>query len=194
MTEIELIKTIREKTSLPLKDIKKAIESVGNDEDAVVKFLREQGTLKSQTRSDRATTQGGVFTYNHENRLAVVVVVKCETDFVARSDSFKNLGNDLALHAAAYRPQTYSKSDVEESFIEKELEIAKNQLINEGKNEDIIAKILTGKKSKILEDVAMESQPFLKDSSMTVENYVNQVSQETGEKIIVGTLNIFELN
>jgi elongation factor Ts len=194
MTEIELIKTIREKTSLPLKDIKKAIESVGNDEDAVVKFLREQGTLKSQTRSDRATTQGGVFTYNHENRLAVVVVIKCETDFVARSDSFKNLGNDLALHAAAYRPQTYNKSDVEESFIEKELEIAKNQLINEGKNEDIIAKILTGKKSKILEDVAMESQPFLKDPSITVENYVNQVSQETGEKIIVGTLNIFELN
>jgi elongation factor Ts len=184
MTEIELIKKIREQTSLPLKDIKKAIETVGQDETGIIKFLREQGTLKSQSRADRVTTQGGIFTYNHENRLAVVIEIRCETDFVSRSDAFKNLGNDLALHAAAYRPESYSK----------ELEISKNQLLNEGKPSEMIEKILDGKKNKILEDAAMESQPFLKDPTIKVGDYVNTISQETGEKILVNQLSIFSLS
>jgi elongation factor Ts len=194
MTEIELIKKIREQTALPLKDIKKAIEAAGSDEEAIIKFLREQGTLKSQSRADRATTQGGIFTYNHEGRLAVVMEIRCETDFVSRSDAFKNLGNDLALHAAAYRPESYSKDEVDAEFIAKELEISKTQLLNEGKPAEMIEKILTGKKNKILEDAAMESQPFLKDPTIKVGDYVNSVSQETGEKIVVTKLSIFSLS
>lgn len=194
MSEIELIKIIREKTSLAFKDIKKAISEVGQDEEKVIKHLREQGALKSQSRADRATTQGGIFTYNHENRLAVVVEVRSETDFVSRSDVFKSLGNDLALHAAAYRPKSYSKNEVDEEFISKELEISRQQLVNEGKNEEMIQKILQGKRNKIIEEVAMESQPFLKDSKITVGDYVTNVSQETGEKIIVTNVSIFSLS
>jgi elongation factor Ts len=194
MTQIELIKVIREETSLAFKDIKKGIDAVGEDKEAVIKYLREQGSLKSATRADRATTQGGVFTYNHELRLAVVVEVRCETDFVARSDAFKQLGNDLCLHVAAYRPAAYSKDSVDQEYISKELDIARTILITEGKNEEMIDKILIGKRNKIIEEVAMESQAFLKDPKITVGDYVTQVSQETGEKIAVTALHVFSLN
>ncbi|MBC7472079.1 MAG: elongation factor Ts [candidate division SR1 bacterium] len=193
MTEIELIKQIREKTSLSFKDIKNAITTVGGDEEKVIKYLREQGALKNQSRSDRATTQGGLFTYNHENRLVVVVEIRSETDFVSRSDIFKSLGNDLALHAAAYSPKCYAKTSVDEEFISKELDIFRTQLLAEGKNEDMIQKILLGKRNKLIEEVAMESQPFLKDSTISVGDYVTTISQETGEKIVVTNLSIFSL-
>lgn len=193
MTEIELIKQIREKTSLSFKDIKNAITTVGGDEEKVIKYLREQGALKNQSRSDRATTQGGLFTYNHENRLVVVVEIRSETDFVSRSDIFKSLGNDLALHAAAYSPKCYAKTSVDEEFISKELDIFRTQLLAEGKNEEMIQKILLGKRNKLIEEVAMESQPFLKDSTISVGDYVTTISQETGEKIVVTNLSIFSL-
>jgi elongation factor Ts len=193
MTEIELIKQIREKTSLSFKDIKNAINSVGADEEKIIRYLREQGALKNQSRSDRATTQGGLFSYNHDNRLVVVVEIRSETDFVSRSDVFKNLGNDLALHAAAYNPKCYAKSSVDEEFISKELEISRAQLLAEGKNEEMIQKILQGKRNKFIEEVAMEGQPFLKDSSISVGDYVINISQETGEKIVVTNVSIFSL-
>jgi elongation factor Ts len=193
MTEIELIKKIREKTSLSFKDIKNAINIVGNIEDDVIKHLREQGALKNQSRLDRATTQGGLFSYNHENRLVVVLEIRSETDFVSRSDVFKALGNDLALHAAAYSPRCYSKSSVDEEYLSKELEISRTQLLTEGKNEEMVQKILQGKRNKLIEDVAMESQPFLKDSTISVGEYLTNISQETGEKIVVTSLSIFSL-
>jgi elongation factor Ts len=194
MTEIELIKQIREKTSLSFKDIKNAISIVGLDQEKVIKHLREQGVMKNQSRGDRATTQGGLFTYNHENKLAVVIEIRSETDFVSRSEVFKSLGTDLALHAAAYQPQSYSKESVDETFLLKELDIFKNQLVNEGKSEEIIGKILLGKRSKLIEEVAMESQPFLKNPDISVGEYVSNVSQETGEKIVVTKVSIFTLN
>jgi elongation factor Ts len=193
MTDIELIKHIREKTSLSFKDIKNAITAVGADEEKVIKYLREQGALKNQSRSDRATTQGGLFTYNHENRLVVVVEIRSETDFVSRSEVFKGLGNDLALHAAAYNPKCYAKTSVDEEYLSKELDISRSQLLSEGKNEDMIQKILQGKRNKLIEEVAMESQPFLKDSTISVGDYITNISQETGEKIVVTNVSIFSL-
>jgi elongation factor Ts len=193
MTEIEIIKQVREKTSLSFKDIKNAINAVGTEEEKIVKYLREQGALKNQSRSDRATTQGGLFSYNHENRLVVVVEIRSETDFVSRSEVFKGLGNDLALHAAAYNPKCYSKTSVDEEFLSKELEISRTQLLSEGKNEEMIQKILQGKRNKLIEEVAMESQSFLKDPSISVGDYVMNISQETGEKIVITSLSIFSL-
>ena len=193
MTQINLIKIIREKTSLSFKDIKKAIETVGENEENVIKYLREQGLTKSQARSDRTTSHGGIFTYNHENKLAVVVELRSETDFVSRSEVFKVLGNDLALHAAAYRPQFYGKNEVDQDYIDKEIEIARVQLEKEGKNNDMIEKILLGKKNKIVEEVSMESQDFLKDPKITVAECILNVSQETGEKIEVAYVKIFSL-
>jgi len=196
MSEIEIIKSIRAKTGLPLKDIKKAVAEAGNaaSEDDIITHLRKQGVLKSQARQDRDTNQGGIFTYVHEGRIGVMVEIKSETDFVSRSEDFNALGMDIALHIAAYQPQFVSAEEVSEDFINKELDIARSQLENEGKPADKIDMILKGKQSKIVSEVSLLSQAFFKDTSITVEDLVNQTIQKTGEKIVVSRFTIYNLN
>lgn len=192
---IELIKSLRDKTGLPLKDIKKAIEANPSaSEDQIIKTLREQGAIKQQSRSGRETSQGGVFAYSHEGKLGVLVTIKCETDFVARSDDFKGLGNDLALHIAAYQPKFLSEEEVTEDFISAELDVAKNQLLNEGKPEDKIEMILKGKKAKIISQNTLLGQSFLKDPSISVSQQITNVSQKTGENIKVTKFVLVNLN
>jgi elongation factor Ts len=120
--------------------------------------------------------------------------IKCETDFVSRSDVFAALGDDLTLHIAAYKPLYVSKNDAPSDYIEKELEIAKAQLILEKKPEAMIEKILEGKKNKILEENALLSQAFIKNMDMKVENRIAEVSQSTGEKIEVTKFVIYTLS
>lgn len=195
MSDIELIKSIRGKTGLPLKDIKKAIaELSGADEEAVITHLRKQGVLKQQARQDRDTNQGGIFTYVHEGRIGVMLEMKSETDFVSRSETFQQVGNDICLHIAAYQPKFLSTEEVSEEFITKELDIAKTLLEKEGKPADKIDMILNGKKNKIVKEVALLSQPFLKDTSMSIEDLITQTVQTTGEKVVISRFTIFNLN
>jgi elongation factor Ts len=157
---IELIKNIRNKTGLPLKDIKKAVEEIGDNEDKIITYLREQGVYKQQSRQDRVTNQGGIFAYTHENRIGVMVELKCETDFVSRSDVFRELGQDLALHITAFNPNFINEDEVDAEFINSELEIAKQQLLNEGKPEGKIEMILKGKESKLKKELHLVSIEF----------------------------------
>lgn len=192
---IDLIKQVREKTGLSLKDIKSAVaELKTNSVDEVIDYLRKQGSLKKDSRNDRITTNGKIFTYVHEGRIGVMLEIKCETDFVSRSDVFDALGDDLTLHIAAYKPLYVSKEDAPSDYIQKELEIAKAQLILEKKPEAMIEKILEGKKNKILEENALLSQAFIKNMDMKVENRVAEVSQATGEKIEVTKFVIYTLS
>jgi elongation factor Ts len=191
---IELIKSIRNQTGLPFKDIKKAIEELKTDsEEKIITHLREQGLFKSQSRQDRSTNQGGIFTYSHESRLGVMLEIKCETDFVSRNEAFKELGLDLCLHIIAYQPQAIDETGISQEYIEKELSIAKTQLLNEGKDESKIEMILTGKKNKIVSESSLIKQPFLKDPKLTVEQYIASVSQSTGEKIVVSRFVVYNL-
>ncbi len=192
---ISLIKTIREKTGLSFKDIKKAVDAMPEaGEDQIIDHLRKQGVLKQQSRQDRVTAQGAIFSYVHEGRIGVLLEVKCETDFVARSDVFKQMGNDICLHIAAYQPAFISESDMSEEFINKEIEIAKEQLIQEGKPENIIDKILEGKKGKIIEENTLLHQQFLKEPTMKVTDHLAEVMQATGEKIEIAKFLILTLN
>lgn len=192
---IDVIKSVRAKTGLPLKDIQKAIAALNTtDENAIITYLREQGVLKQQSRQDRETNQGGIFSYVHEGRLGVLVEIRCETDFVSRSDSFQELGKDLALHIAAYQPKFLSGEEVDEHFVQNELSIAKQQLINEGKPEDKIEMILQGKRKKILEESSLLTQPFIKNPDVTVAQHVIHTAQATGEKVEVSRFTIFNLN
>lgn len=191
---LDLIRSIREKTGLSLKDIKKAVEaSSSKDEDEIITNLRKQGVLKQQSRQDRATSNGGIFSYVHEGRIGVMVEIKCETDFVARSDAFSELGNDLTLHIAAYQPAFVDPSEVDQTFIDKELEIAKKLLEEEGKPAEMISKILEGKKNKIVNEVSLVAQPFLKDPKIMVADRVAQAGQATGENIKITRFTIFVL-
>jgi elongation factor Ts len=192
---ISLIKSIREKTNLSFKDIKKAVDSMPDaDQEQIIDHLRKQGVLKQQSRQDRVTAQGAIFSYVHESRIGVLLEIKCETDFVARSDVFKQMGNDICLHIAAYQPAFISEADMSQEFITKELEIAKEQLLQEGKPENIIEKILDGKKSKIIEDNTLLHQQFLKDPTKQVTEYLAEVMQATGEKMEIAKFLILSLN
>lgn len=191
---IEVIKNIREKTGLSFADIKKAIDALQtSDEELIIKHLREQGTLKAGKRADRQTNEGGIFSYVHEGRIGVMISLKCETDFVSRSDAFKKLGDDLSLHIVANQPKCVSAEQVDQDYIKSEIDIARTQLVEEGKPEAMIEKILEGKKSKITKDVSLLSQPFLMNTEITVQDLVHQVSQSTGEKIEVDKFVIYVL-
>lgn len=195
MANTDLIKSIRARTSLSFKDIQKAIDTLKiEDEDKIINYLREQGVLKAQARQDRETNQGGIFSYVHEGKLGVIVEILCETDFVSRGDTFKELGNDLALHIAANQPRFVNESDVDPEFIHNELEIAKVLLREQGKPENMLDKILEGKKNSIVKDFSLLSQPFLKDQNISVADKVAHVSQETGEKIMVKRFTVYLLN
>jgi elongation factor Ts len=191
---LDLIKKLREKTGLPLKDIKKAVESMSDkSEDEIIEHLRKQGLLKQGSRSDRSTTQGRIFSYVHEGRIGVLLEIKCETDFVARSDQFIEFGDDLCLHIAAYRPLYVKGEDAPIEFVEKEIEIAKSQLLQENKPPEIMEKILAGKKAKILEENSLLSQQFLKDPKIKIFEKLADVSQATAEKIEVTRFEIFSI-
>jgi elongation factor Ts len=194
MSNIELIKSIRNKTGLPLKDISKAIEILGVvDEDKIITYLREQGVLKQQARQDRTTTNGSIFAYVHSGRIGVLVELRCETDFVARSEAFQELGNDLAMHIAAFQPKFLTPEQVDSEFLKKELDIARKQLEAEGKPKDKIELILQGKQKKIAEENSLLTQPFLKDSTITVAQKIVEITQVTGEKIEVNRFVVFTL-
>ena len=192
---LDLVKSIRARTNLSYKDINKAIDALNStDENAIIDYLRQQGVLKAQARSDRDTSEGGIFAYIHEGRMGVMVEIKCETDFVARGDIFKNFGNDLALHIAASSPKFVDESEVDADFIAKEIEIARERLLNEGKPESMMDKILEGVKGKIVKEVSLLSQPFLKNSDITITQLVAQVGQQCGEKIEISRFVIYNLN
>jgi elongation factor Ts len=195
MTDLDLVKKIRNRTNLSYGDIQKAIKKLDSeDEDEIISYLREQGVLKSQARQDRDTNQGGIFSYVHDNKLGVLVEIKCETDFVSRSDVFKDLGLNLALHIAANQPKFVSSDDVDENFIKQELEIARELLINQQKPDNIIDKILEGKKDSIVKEFSLLEQNYLKDPSISVKSLITHISQETGEKILVSRFAIYSLN
>lgn len=184
MSSIEVIKKIREMTGLSLKDIKNAVEKLQTeDEEKIITYLREQGSLKMASRQDRATGNGRIFTYVHEGRIGVMIELRCETDFVSRGDTFKQYGNDICLHIAAMQPMFLKADDVHQEFVDKEMDIAKKLLLDEGKPADKIDMILQNKMKKIKEEVSLLSQPFFKDSAKTVQDIVNEISQSTGEKV-----------
>jgi elongation factor Ts len=195
MSNIELIKAIRYKTGLAIKDINKAIDTLNtNNEDEIIKYLREQGVIKQQTKEGRETSNGKIFTYVHEGRIGVMLEIKSETDFVSRSPEFQEVGDNLVLHLAAYQPKFISDAQIDQKWIEEELAIAKEQLLKEGKPEAMIDGILNGKKDKIAKEVCLLTQPFIKNPDISVGEYIAQYGATTGEKVEVTRFVIYNLN
>jgi elongation factor Ts len=190
---LELIKEIRAITGLPLNDIKKAIDTVGENQDLIIKHLREQGALKSSKRNDRSTENGYIFSYIHEGRIGVLVEILCETDFVSRSEDFKSFGQNICLHVVATQPRFINSEEVDSTIIEEEMEIQRKLLLTENKPADIIDKILNGKKDKFFEEIVLLEQPFVKDQSIKIKDLLNSVSQKTGEKVIINRFSLFVL-
>ena len=181
---LDQIKELREMTGVSMMGCKKALEESDGDVKKAVDYLRKKGEMKAAERSDRSTSQGAVASYIHTNgRLGGLLQLGCETDFVAKTDDFKNLAYDIAMHAAAMNPLNISPDEVSHELLEKEREIWKEQLKNEGKNEKMIDNILTGKEKKFREESALLKQQFVKNPEMTVEQLLTDAQTRMGENI-----------
>lgn len=186
MSLTEDIKTLREQTGAGMLDCKKALEQNGGNMDKAADWLREQGIAKAAKKASRIAAEGSVFLYNHMNgKIGVMLELNCESDFVAKNTDFQDLGHDLCLHIAANAPKYVRREEVEGSELEKEREILKAQVLNEGKPEAIADKIVDGKIAKYYKDVCLLEQPFVKDPDITVEQLVNNAILKIGEKISV---------
>lgn len=191
---LEQIKKIREKTGAGIVEVKKALEDASGDETKAIEILRKRGQEKANKKSERTTQEGLVAIYLHSNnRLGAMVKLYCETDFVARNEEFKELAKDIAMHIAAMNPKYIKPADVPQELVEKEKEIWIEQLKNEGKNNDIIPKILEGKEKKFREESALLTQLFVKNPEQTVESLIMEKIGKIGENIQVGSFSRLEL-
>lgn len=180
-----MIKELRDKTGLGLKKCKEAlVETAGDIEKAVV-ALRKSGLAAAEKRMGRSASEGIVFSYIHGNgKLGVLLELNCETDFVAKTDDFQGLGKDICMHIAAMSPRWVDESDVCPEYLEKEKEIAREQI--KDKPDNVIEKIIEGKVKKIYSENCLLNQAFVKDDKQTIATLVKNMISKLGENIKVG--------
>jgi len=181
-----LVKDLRERTGAGMMECKKAlVESNGDIGDAEV-WLRKHGIASAAKKATRATKQGLIGSYiHHGGQLGVMVEVNCESDFVARTDDFKELVHDVAMHIAAADPKFIRKEDVTQDVLDKEREIQRARALNEGKPEKMVDKIAEGRMNKFYEEVCLLEQPFVKEATLTVGQLVKTKIAKLGENISI---------
>jgi elongation factor Ts len=190
----QMVKELRERTGVGPLDCKKALEQFDGDMDAAAKFLREKGMAKADKKSSRAANEGIVQTYQHFNgRVAVIVEVNCETDFVAQTEAFKEFAEGIALHIANMAPRYVERTEVPEAVLEAEKELQRNRALAEGKPEHIVDKMVEGRMDKFFEEIVLMEQRYLKDDSKTIEEYRKETVATTGENVVVRRFARFEL-
>ncbi|MFH1728944.1 MAG: translation elongation factor Ts [Pseudomonadota bacterium] len=196
MAEIsaKLVKELREKTGVGMMDCKKALQDSEGDFEKAIIILREKGLAKAAKRESKETKEGKVLSYIHPGgKVGVLLELNCETDFVAKTEDFDELGKDIAMHIAALNPPFLSSDKVPVDYIEKEKEIFITQLKNEGKPENIIPNIVAGKVKKMYQEVCLLEQPFVKNDKITVEERIKESFLKIGEKISVKRFARFKL-
>lgn len=179
---------LRDMTGAGMMDAKAALTEANGDMDKAVEFLRKSGAAKAAKKAERATAEGRIFAYAHGSKLAVLVELMCETDFVARNEQFTELGQDIAMHVAAAAPQYVSRDQVPAEVVEKEKAFHREQLVAEGKPAEMIEKIMEGKINKFLADICLIDQAFIKDEDKTVGALLNEKIGSIGENLKIGRI------
>ena len=189
-----LVKELRERTQAGMMDCKKALVAVDGNLDKAIEYLREKGLSQAAKKSGRVASEGMVDSYIHMGgKIGVLVEVNCETDFVAKTDTFKQLVHDIALQIAAANPQFIAKDEVPQENLEKEREILRAQALNEGKPEKIVDRMVEGRIEKYFKEVCLLDQPFVKNPDINVQALVNEATLASGEKIAVRRFTRYEL-
>jgi elongation factor Ts len=189
-----MVKELREKTGAGMLDCKKALEEAGGDMTKASEILREKGLAAAANKAGRAATEGVVESYIHAGgRIGVLVEVNCETDFVAKTDSFREFVKDIAMQIAASNPKYVRKEEVPQEELDKEREILKNQALNEGKPAHIVDKMVEGRLGKYYEEICLLEQPFIKDPDKKVSTLLNEKIGQIGENISIRRFARFEL-
>lgn len=190
---LEEIKKLKELTGVGLNDAKKALVESDGDFDKALEEMRKKGLTKAEKKGDREAREGLVDAYVHSGRIGVVVEVNCETDFVARTDDFKALVHDIALHVSATAPEYTSIDDVPAEAKEKKQIEFVEKARNEGKPDNMIEKIVEGQVKKYFAEKALLEQPFIKNPDMTVGELVKDHIARLGENIIIRQFKRVEL-
>lgn len=182
----QMVKELREMTGAGPLDCKKALEQFGGDMDKAAAHLRDKGLAKAAKKAGRATNEGIVHAYvHHTNRLGVLLEINCETDFVANTEQFRSLANDIALQIANLNPQYVKREDVPEAVVQAERDLQRRRALEEGKPEAVVDRIVDGRMSKFYEELVLFDQPFIKDDSVTIGGLVTQAIAELGENVTI---------
>lgn len=190
---LEEVKKLKELTGVGLTDAKRALEEAAGDFDAALEAMRKKGLTKAEKRGEREAREGLIDSYVHSGRIGVLVEVNCETDFVARTDDFKNLVHDIAMHVAAANPSYITVDDVPAGTrAEKEAEFTE-KVKAEGKPEGIAAQIVAGQLKKYFAEKTLLEQPFIKNPDVTVGGYIKEHISKLGENIVVRQMKRIEL-
>jgi elongation factor Ts len=191
---LEQIKKIREITGAGMVDVKKAIDEADGDEKKAVEILRKKGQSKAVKKMDREAKEGIIASYIHSNKkIGSMIKLYCETDFVARNEEFQQLAADIAMHISAADPKVLSADEVSGDLIEREKSIWREQLLSEGKPEEMLEKIMEGKEKKFREESALLTQSFIKEPELTIQDLINEKIGKIGENIQIGEFARFEL-
>ena len=191
----DAVKELRERTGAGMMDCKNALVEADGDVEAAVALLRERGLAAAAKKAGRDAREGVISSYIHTGgRVGVLIEVNCETDFVANTDEFRQLVKDLALHIASpAAPRWLTRDDVPTPVLEAEQKIAEAQAREAGKPDTVMPKIVEGKIEAFLKDTVLVDQPFVKDDAKTIQQYLDEVSAKTGEKVQVKRFARFKL-
>ncbi|MGD8331428.1 MAG: translation elongation factor Ts [Acidobacteriota bacterium] len=181
------VKELRERTGVGIMDCKQALQESSGDVEEAVKILRKMGKAKVAKKASREASEGRIEAYVHMGgKIAVMLELNCETDFVAKSDDFVALARDIAMHIAASNPRFVKRDDVDEDALAEEREVFRAQAEGEGKPAEIVEKIVSGKIDRHLSEVVLYEQAFVKDPDHTIADLIGEAIHRLGENIVVG--------
>ena len=183
--DIAQVKRLKDLTGVGLTDAKAALDEAGGDFDKALEAMRKKGLTKAEKRGEREARAGLVGTYNHDNRIGVIVEVNCETDFVARNEIFADLVKDVAMHVAATAPEYVSQDEIPAEAIENVKAEFVEKATAEGKPADMVDKIVDGQVKKYFAERCLLDQPFVKNPDQTVGEFVKEHNARLGENIVV---------
>ncbi|SMB95489.1 translation elongation factor Ts (EF-Ts) [Thermanaeromonas toyohensis ToBE] len=194
MISAEAVKELRNRTGAGMMDCKRALEETGGDIEKAIEILRMKGLAAAAKKAGRVAKEGLVHAYIHGGgRIGVLIEVNCETDFVARTEEFKDLVHNLAMQVAAARPEYVKREDVPEEVIEREKSILRAQALNEGKPEKVVEKIVSGRLEKFFQENCLLEQPYIKDPERKVKDLIAEKIAKLGENIEVRRFARFEV-
>jgi len=186
MVSKDKLKTLRQQTGISIGQCKEALEEAEGDLEQAKEILQKKGQEIAKNKTSRTANQGVISYYVHNNnKLGVLLELKCESDFVAKSDEFKKLAHNIALQVASMSPQYVSEEDIADKDIEKQKEIYREQFADSDKPEEVIKQIVKGKLQKWYKEVVLLKQPWIKDKDKTIEDLINEKVAKLGEKLKV---------
>jgi len=189
----QMVKELRERTQAGMMDCKRALEATGGDMEKAIEYLREKGLAQAAKKAARVAAEGIVDAYIHgDGRIGVLVEVNCETDFVAKTEEFRELVREIAMQIAAMKAEYVDRSDVPQAVIEREREVQRTRALNEGKPEHVVDKIVEGRLEKFFQEVCLLEQPYMRDPDKTVRDLINEKIASMGENIRVRRFVRFE--